>query len=39
MDSLLGNLKPLVGALLMPLPVCLGLTLLGLLAWRWAHPG
>ncbi len=30
MDSLLGTLKPLVGALLMPLPVFLGLTLLGL---------
>ena len=30
MNSLLGTLKPLVGALLMPLPVFLGLTLLGL---------
>ena len=75
MDSPLGILKPLVGALLMPLPVFLGLALLGLvwlaggrrrlrrladwlpsannlrktelaiheylglLAWRWDHPG
>ena len=30
MDSLLGIVKSLVGALLMPLPVFLGLTLLGL---------
>lgn len=30
MESLLGTVKPLVGALLMPLPVFLGLTLLGL---------
>lgn len=30
MDSLLGTVKSLVGALLMPLPVFLGLTLLGL---------
>ena len=30
MESLLGSIKPLIGALLMPLPVFLGLTLLGL---------
>ena len=38
METLLGILKPLVGALLMPLPVFLGLTLLGLAllaAGRW----
>lgn len=30
MDSLLGTLKPMVGALLMPMPIFLGLILLGL---------
>lgn len=30
MDSLLGTLKPMVGALLMPMPIFLGLMLLGL---------